>query len=454
MAYDYDVVYLGSGHACWHGGKILRDAGKKVAYVDNDLTGGTCTNYGCNAKILLDSPFELIDGIERYKNLCVDKIPSVDWTALMNYKREVLKDYPVMLEKMFAGLGMDYFRARGKILDAHTVQAGDKKITAEYIVIGTGERAKHQDIPGSEHVHDSREFLSLEKFPKRIVFIGAGIISMEFASMAAKMCDEVYVIQYNDRPLGAYPKKYVDRVVKKLSDDGVKFCFNESAVKIEKSGKTFNVSLKSGAVLKCDYVFEATGRQANVDGIGLEDVGIEFSARGIKVNECLQTKVPNIYASGDVVDKKIPRLTPTATFESNYIAEHILGKKEPISYPAIPNLVFTLPRIAQVGVGVEEAEKAPGKYRVEVVPYGKMLLFDSSNEADNEFTFIIDKENHLVGAAFYGSEAAALVNYVTFIINCKITGEQLDKMIFAFPTQTYGVYSMLAPMLSGQKLFG
>lgn len=85
-------------------------------------------------------------------------------------------------------------------------------------------------------------------------------------------------------------------------------------------------------------------QQANVQGLGLEKVGIDFSERGIKVNEFMQTKLPNVYASGDVVDKRIPRLTPTATFESNYIAEHILGKKEPISYPVIPNLVFTLPR--------------------------------------------------------------------------------------------------------------
>lgn len=278
--------------------------------------------------------------------------------------------------------------------------------------------------------------------------IGAGVISMEFASMAAKMCDEVYVIQYNDRPLAAYPKKYVDRVVKKLSDDGVKFCFNESATKIEKVGESFKVYLKGGAVIECDYVFEATGRQANVDNIGLEEVGIEFSWRGVKVNECMQTNISNIYASGDCADKKIPRLTPTASFESNYIAEHILGKKEPICYPAIPNLVFTLPRIAQVGISVDAAEKEPDKYRVEVLPFGKVLLFDALNEPENEFTFIFDKENYLVGATFYGSEAAYLVNFVTFIIQCRISGAQLDKMIFAFPNQTYELLQMLIPFMS------
>ena len=450
--YDYDVVYLGSGHACWHGALILKAAGKRVAFVDHDLTGGTCTNYGCNAKILLDSPFELLDGLERYKGLCVDDVPAVDWKALMAYKRKVLADYPVGLEALFQKSGMDYIKARGKLLDAHTVCAGDKKITAEHIVIGTGERAKRQDIPGSEYAHDSREFLDIEEFPKRIVFIGAGVISMEFASMAVKMGSETTVVQYNDRALGPYPKKYVDHVVEKLKRDGVKFCFNESAAKIEKQGNAYKVTLKSGASLECDYVFEATGRQANVQDLGLEEVGIEFSERGIKVNDCMQTAVPNIYASGDVVDKRIPRLTPTASFESNYIAEHILGKKEPICYPAIPNLVFTLPRIAQVGVSLDAAEKEPDKYRVETVPYGKQMLFDAKNETETEFTFIFDKENHLAGAVFYGNEGASLVNFVTFVINQKLSGKELDKMIFAFPTQSYGVYSLLAPMLEGNKL--
>lgn len=452
--FDYDVVYLGTGHACWHGAMILGAAGKRIAFVDHDLTGGTCTNYGCDAKILLDSPFELVDGLERYKGLCVSEVPAVDWKALMAYKRKALADYPAALEAIFQKSGMDYIKARGKLLDAHTVCAGDKKITAEHIVIDTGERAKRQDIPGSEYAHDSREFLDIEAFPKRVVFIGAGIISMEFASMAVKMGSETTVIQYNDRALGPYPKKYVDRLVEKMKRDGVKFRFNESVTKIEKQGDVYRVTLKSGAAIECDYVFEATGRQANVQDLGLEEVGVDFSERGIKVNACMQTTVPNIYASGDVVDKRIPRLTPTATFESNYIAEHILGKKEPICYPAIPNLVFTLPRIAQVGVSLAEAEKEPDKYRVETIPYGKTMLFDTKNDEEAEFAFIFDKENYLVGAVFYGDEGASLVNFVTFVINQKITGKELDKMIFAFPAQSYGVYSMLGPAMAGIKMFG
>ena len=366
----------------------------------------------------------------------------------MQYKKDTLKAYPPALEEMYKAMGADLFKAEGRLVDAHTVSAGDKKITGEYIVIGTGERAKRQNVPGQEYIHDSTDLLSRDEFPKRLVLIGAGIISMEFAAMAVKMGGETTIIQYNDRVLSMYPKKYTERITAKLKAEGARFCFNESVARIDKAGDAFKVTLKSGAVIECDYILEATGRRANCDNLGLEDVGIDFSEKGIKVNEYLQSSVPNIYASGDVIDKRIPRLTPTASFESIYIAEHILGKKDPICYPAVPNLVFTLPRIAQVGVTVAEAEKNPAKYRIEVVPYGKAMLFDSSNEADNEFTFIFDGDNYLVGAAFYGTEAASLVNFVTFIINKKITGEELDHMIFAFPTQTYGAYSMLASLMT------
>ena len=376
--YDYDVIYIGSGHSCWHGAKVLAEAGKKVAFVERDIAGGTCTNYGCNAKILLDSPFGLVDGLERYKGLCVDDVPSIHWKPLMDYKKNTLKVYPPALEKMFAAMGADYFKAEGKLIDAHTVSAGDRNITAEYIVIGTGERAKRHDIPGKEYIHDSRDMLSIDEFPARIVLIGAGIISMEFASMAVKMGAETTIIQYNDRVLSMYPKKYTARITEKLKKEGARFCFNESVTRIDKTQDGYRVTLKSGAVVEADYILEATGRQANADGLGLEGIGVEFSGKGIKVNEYLQSSVPNIYASGDVIDKRIPRLTPTASFESIYIAEHILGKKDPICYPAVPNLVFTLPRIAQVGVSIDEAEKNPDKYRIEVVPYGKGMLFDSS----------------------------------------------------------------------------
>lgn len=447
--YDYDVLFLGSGHAAWHGALKLVKAGKKVAFVDGDLIGGTCTNYGCDAKILLDAPFQFVNGLKRYKGIGVDSTPDIDWTALMKYKKQVISPLPGILETaIFAAAGMPVIHSMGKLLDAHTVQADDKKVTAEYIVIATGEHPVKRDVPGKEYIHDSRDFLDLDTFPKRIAFIGAGIIAMEFASMAIELGSEVTVIHHNDRALKMYPSQYVDIVVNKMKDEGVKFDFNESVSRIEKQGEEYIVTYESGKTLTVDYVLEATGREANVDGLGLSDVGIEYSRKGIKVNANLQTTVPNIYASGDVIDKKIPKLTPTATFESNYIADHILDPSTaPIVYPVIPNLVFTLPRIAQTGVSVDAAKKDTEHYDVLTVPYGKKMLFQAKNEVYADFSFVFDKEHNLVGAAFISDDAGMFVDIITLIINNKMTSKEVNQMIFAFPTESYGLISMVAGML-------
>ena len=447
--YDYDVLFIGSGHAAWHGALKLVKAGKKVAFVDGDLIGGTCTNYGCDAKILLDAPFAYVNGLKRYKGIGVDSTPAIKWSDLMKYKKQVISPLPTIMEQgIFGRAGMPVIHAMGKFLDAHTVQAGDKTVTADKIVIATGEHPVKRDIPGKGYIHDSRDFLDMETFPKKIAFIGAGIIAMEFASMAIELGSQVTVIHHNDRALRMYPKDYVDIVVNKMRDEGVNFASNESVSSIVKQGEEFVITYESGKTLTVDYVLEATGREANVDGLDLEKAGVEYSRKGIKVNAYLQTNVPHIYASGDVIDKKIPKLTPTATFESNYIADHILDAgTAPISYPVIPNLVFTLPRIAQVGVSVDAAKQDTDHYDEVTVPYGKTLLFEAKNETYAEFTFVFNKEHDLVGAAFISDDAGMFVDIITMIINKKMSSQEINQMIFAFPTESYGLISMVAGLL-------
>lgn len=443
--YDFDVVFIGSGHACWHAALALLQAGKKVAIAEEDTIAGTCTNWGCNAKILLDSPIAMVDGLKRYQGIGIHSVPEIDWEQLMAYKKKVITPVHQVLEGMFAKGGIRILKGHGKLVDEHTVSVGEETVTADYIVLGTGETPNIQDIPGREFIHDSKDFLDMNEFPKRIAIIGAGIIAMEFASIAATMHSEVKLIHHNDRVLRKYPKKYVDRVVSKMEKEGVDFLFNRSATSVERNGDAFVLTLDDGSKVETDYVLEATGRTPNVEGLGLKELGIGYSAKGIQVNEFLQTAVPNIYASGDCVDKKVPRLTPTATFESNYIAGHILGlNKAPIQYPVIPNLVFTLPRIAQCGVSVDEAEKKPDQYRVVTVPFGQTLLFMAKNEADCEFTFVFDKAtDDFVGAAIYGSDADVLIDVVALIMNKQMTATELNQMIFAFPTQSYGLISLL-----------
>lgn len=446
--FDYDVVFIGSGHACWHAALALVQGGKRVAIVEQDLVAGTCTNYGCDAKILLDAPFEAIDDIERYKDIGAENIPAMDWKKLMNYKKSIIGMFPVGMEGMFQMANIDLIKGHGELEDKNTIKVGDRMITSNYIVIGTGEHPNRLNIPGKEFLNDSRAFLDVEEFPKRIVLIGAGIISMEFASIALKMHSEVTIVEFNSRALMQYPKKYVDQLVEKMKLEGANFKFNESVVSVEKENDAFIVTTNSGGRIICDYVLDATGRSANVENLGLEKLGIEFSRRGIKVDSNLRTSVENIFASGDVIDKTIPKLTPTATFESDYIAEYILGiNTEEINYPVVPNVVFTLPRISQVGVTVKEAEENPDKYRIVEIPFGKAGLFWAKNEVEADFTFIFDTNNDLVGAAFYGSEAGSYIDLTTLIINQKLTQRDLKRMIFAFPTESDALIANLMPIL-------
>ncbi|MCH4452183.1 dihydrolipoyl dehydrogenase family protein [Staphylococcus haemolyticus] len=440
---QYDVVFIGSGHAAWHAALTLKHAGKDVAIIEKDTIAGTCTNYGCNAKILLEGPYEVLEESAQYNGIIQSQDLHVNWENLMDYKKQVINPMNGMLKGMFEQQGIDVYMGAGVIKDAHTVTVNDEALQTENIVIATGQHSNKLDIEGKELTHDSRDFLSMDELPKRMTFIGVGIISVEFASIMIKSGVEVTMIHHSDKPLKGFNQTHVTQLIKKLEDEGVHFNFNEETQKVETAGDGYKVTTESGLTIETDYVLDATGRNPNVEGIGLEQIGIEYSKKGISVDDHLRTNVSNIYASGDVLDKAIPKLTPTATFESNYIAAHILGMtQDEIQYPAIPSVLYSLPRLSQIGVSVQEAEQSE-RYTVKHIPFGKQMVFEYKNETDAEMYAVLDEEKRLVGADIYGVDAADLINLLVFIINQRMTAQDLNQLIFAFPGASSGVIDML-----------
>lgn len=443
---NYDVIFIGSGHANWHAAVTLKQAGKSVAIIEKDQIAGTCTNYGCDPKILLDGPFELLAQLKQYNGIGVTDNTAINWTELMAYKHKAIDPLPLQMTALFNQLGIDIVMGAAKLIDTNTVAVNEQKLTAKNIVIGTGQRPAKLNIPGREFLHDSRDFLDLEIMPQKITFIGAGIISLEFATMAVELGSTVEIIEFADHALSAFDQHHVAKLVAKLEAAGVKFHFNEAAAQVVAKDDHFEISTTNNLQIKTDYVIDATGRIPNIENIGLEEIGIQATRGGIVVDDHLRTSVNNIYASGDVIDKQIPRLTPTATFESNYIAQQLLGNDTAINYPAIPFVVFSLPRLAQIGVTTREAE-ASDKYHTQVVPYGKQLLFQYKNEVDAELTLILDHDNYLVGANIYGNDAPDLINLITMIIDDHLSATALDQMIFAFPSSSIGVISLISTLL-------
>ena len=444
---NFDVIFIGSGHAAWHGALILRNAGKSVLVIEKELYGGTCTNYGCNAKILLDGPYELADAVDRYEGMGKGSDFIVDWSSLMEQKTKITLMFPIGLNQMFFEFGIAVVNGKGVLKDKNTVIVGDQEYHAENIVIATGENPIELDVEGKEYIKDSRDFLSVPELPKKAVFIGAGIISLEFASILAQAGSKVDILVHSDKVLRRFNQVYVQKLVNKLEKMNVEFHYNQSVYKVEENNDEFIVTTENGLSLSGDYVLGATGRTPNVDGIGLDEVGIEYSKKGVVVNNHMQTNIPNIYASGDVVDKKIPKLTPTASFESSYIAKQILGNTDEIEYPVIPHVVYTLPRIATVGVTVSQAEQND-EYKVTPVPYGQMAGFETKNEVDASIMVVTNKEKQIVGVELYNADAENLVNLFTILINKKVTIDELNSMIFAFPGVSSAVLDSMGRMVN------
>ena len=197
----------------------------------------------------------------------------------------------------------------------------------------------------------------------------------------------------------------------------------------------FTVECESGLRLTGDYVISAIGREANVEDIGLENVGLTYSKNGIKVNNHLQTDVPNIYAAGDVADTGIAKLVTVAIHQSKYLADELAGGSDEITYPVIPAVVYTIPRIATVGVPAYVADESD-EYDVHRIQYGKAYSIELKNDFTAELKVIVDKELNIVGAEIYAADAENMANMFAFIINKKISLEELDYMIYAFPSSS------------------
>ena len=470
---DYDVIYIGSGNAAWQGGRFLRKAGLKILIIEESLYGGTCANRGCNSKALLDAPYEIKALGENFEGCGKSGDFDVDWTALMDWKRKRIANMAPFLDGKFKEYDLDVAHGKGIILDEHTVQVGDEKFTTEKIVICTGLKPVIPDIPGKEYLHDSTDFLDIEELPKHAIIIGAGFVGMEFASILAEAGLEADVIIRGDMALKYFHQPYVQNVIDRLKEKNIRFHFNETVKDIIKDESIiidnpeerilnlenalntdeklrdpdakvdnnayengFTVNCESGLSLTGDYVISAMGREANVEDIGLENVGLTYTKRGIKVNEYLQTDVPNIYACGDVADSGIAKLVTVAIHQSKYLGKALLEENpEKIDYPVVPAVAYTIPRIATVGVPAFVAEEMD-EYEVHRIRYGNSYSLELKNDRTAEAKVIVDKDLQIVGAEIYAADAENVANMFTFIINQKISLEELDHMIYAFPSSS------------------
>lgn len=432
--YDFDVIYLGGGHGSFDGAGPLAASGKKVAVIESGLWGGTCPNRGCNAKITLDEPIPLLREVDRMSDILNGQL-KINWPNLIAHKQAVIENLP---KKIYQGLetaGVKLIHGYGQLQDGHTVEVDDQKYTAEKIVITTGLRPNRLSVPGSELAHDSNDFMKLKELPARIAIIGSGYISLEFATIANAVGSEVTVFMHHDMALRAFYQPFVKQVLQDLEKRGVSFIKNAAVQSFATAANGVTVNYGNDQSKTVDWILDATGRIPNVEDLGLDVAGVQYTKRGITVDGYLRTNIDSIYAAGDVIDKIQPKLTPTATFESYYLYQLFSGQtSQPISYPAIPSTVYTSPRIAKVGLIPSNVEQNTEDWKLVHNKIADDWYRQIDQQSLGESILVFDQQHHLVGATEFSEQAEDAINTLLPAVVFHYNQDQMWQLAHIFPS--------------------
>lgn len=434
--FTYDVVIIGSGASGTTVAFETQAAGLKVAIVEERSWGGTCVLRGCDPKKVLVGAAEARNLSTRLRGKGIKEAATISWTDLMAFKETFVEDVPESRLESFQEAGIETFFGPASFQNENTLQVGNDILSAKKIVIATGATPNTLKVEGQEHIQTSDDFLSLEKLPDSVVFIGGGYISFEFASIALAAGRDVHIIHHNSEPLKKFDPDFVAALVATLKEEGIHFHFDTDITKINKNGEKLHIEGKNGFSLETDLIIGATGRTPNIAHLALDKANIDYTKKGITVNEKLQTpNHPHIYPCGDVAATKGAPLTPVVSMEAALVAKNILGGNEKIDYPAIPSVVFTSPKLASIGISMEEATANPEKYQIKNHDTTNWYTYRRTNEKIALAKIIEDRETgQIKGAHFLSEEADYMVNYIAILMKANLTLADLQSVIFAYPS--------------------
>jgi len=444
----FDVFVIGSGIAGQTVAKACIQAGKKVAIADNREFGGTCSNRGCDPKKILLGATEAFEFNENLKGKGIAKSTKIDWKQLQKFKSNYTDSVPPSTEKNLKEIGLKLYHQSPKFVDEQTLSVEGKLVTADQIVIATGQIPRKLSISGEKYLKISDDFLNLKKLPKKIIFIGAGYIGMEFAHMAARAGAKVTVLDTGKRPLKHFDTDLVNELTKYSESLGIKFIFGAEPTSVKKKRKRYKLTYEekgSKKELTAHAIFNTAGRVPALAELDLEKGNVAFNEIGVETNSFLQnTSNPRVYACGDVSDKDVP-LTPLSGRQGYVVSENILnGNKKELEVPVIPSVVFTLPNLATVGYSEEEARNRYKNIRVNFKITTDWFNSKRINAPLYAHKIILnDRTGEIVGAHLLGPKAAETINIFTMAINTKMTDRDIKSTIFSYPSWANDVKSMV-----------
>ena len=428
----YDDILIGSGPAAYKMTNLLAKTDRKVLVVEGFEYGGTCPNYGCEPKIFLEGAARTVLQSQQLLGRGISQPAKLDWEALMQTKLKRFDPWPGETRDIIKK-SHDIEDGYASFVDNHTISVNGHQYQADHIIIATGQTPNILNISGKEYLHTSYDLLSLKELPQRITIIGAGFVGLELATLVAAAGAEVTIVVHSDRVLREFTKAEDEALVNAMKQRGIKFSFNTDTQKVTQGKDGLLVTTNHGEV-QADYVLDATGRHPNIEKLALENTDIEYDRHGINVDGHLMTTVDGVYAVGDVVNLKQPKLTPVAEFEGQYLFDYLTGKTDQdIVYPTIGQAAFTFPEVARAGVNPDDVA-GDSQYQVKTVSLKYGSLYAGQNDQISTLTLVF-KDQQLVGASEIGDYAADDINNFLPIIGLKINGDEYRQKVMAiYPT--------------------
>ena len=450
MTDPYDLIVIGAGMAGAAAAHKCASEGWRVAIVDELPYGGTCALRGCDPKKILRRGAEIIDGARLMRGKGIDDSGlSINWADLMKHKRGFTDPVPGNMEANLSRDGVETLHGTATFETANRLVVNDRALESRHFLIATGARPRPMDFPGDEFLIDSTDFLDLEVLPRRVLFVGGGFVSFEFAHIATRAGASPVIIDRGIRPLKGFDPDLVGQLVARGADVGIDLIRETTIISIQPIGSAYRVTIETSgvqAVIETDLVVHGAGRVAQLERLGLEAANVGYTTRGVSVGGHLQsTTNPAVYAAGDSADTPGMPLTPVAVFEGKVAASNMLnGVTKTPDYGGVPTAVFTVPELARVGRLEEEARVRGINVVVRFSDTSGWYSNYRIGEPTAAAKILVDKSSDtIVGAHLLGPEYGELINFLGLAMKVGLTTRQLKSMTTTYPSVGSDLGSML-----------
>jgi len=448
MPQKFDTIIIGGGNAGFGVSSVLADAEHNIAFIESDDFGGVCPNRGCTPKKILVAAATALDQINRASTHGITVgTPKLDWAKLIERKDDMIGFIPGAMEGVAAKRGT-VFKGKARFTGPNTVSVGDEMLEASNIIVATGSVPRPLTFPGAEHLITSDEILSEKNQPKEIIFIGGGVVALEFGHVYARAGTKVTILEMMPQLLPRMDAGVVEQLSNECGRLGITVHTGVSVSGIEQNGDKLSVAFeKDGETqrVEADRVANGAGRVANTVGLDIEAAGIELDRGRIPVHSHMQSLTnPAVWVVGDAL-VGAPQLSPVATYEGQMVGRNIRDNaKEAPDYFALPSAVYTIPSLATVGMTEAEARESikslkvtendmtgwfSGKSYVEKVAWAKILIDETTDQ--------------IVGAHMIGHNADDLIHVFSFAMKFGIKASDIKNSAFAYPSFSSDIKNLL-----------